>query len=52
MTRRTFVGNFWKKLKDPNPTASMNGHKEGSCVFARYRAIDDEIKADAVKLFD
>lgn len=52
MARRTFVGNLYKKLKDPNLIASMSGHKEGSRAFARYRAIDDEIKADAVKLFD
>ncbi len=30
----------------------MSGHKDGSRAFARYREIDDEIKAEVVKLFD
>lgn len=52
LARRTFVGNLYKQIKDPNIIASMSGHKEGSRAFARYRAIDDGIKADAVALLD
>lgn len=52
MARRTFAGNLYQKLKDPNVIASMTGHKEGSRAFARYRAIDDQIKTEAVTLLD
>lgn len=52
LARRTFVGNLYQQLKDPNIIASMSGHKEGSRAFARYRAIDDRIKAEAVALLD
>lgn len=52
LARRTFVGNLYQQLKDPNIIASMSGHKEGSRAFARYRAIDDGIKAEAVALLD
>lgn len=52
LARRTFVGNLYKQIKDPNIIASMSGHKEGSRAFARYRAIDDGIKAEAVALLD
>lgn len=52
LARRTFVGNLYKQIKDPNIIASMSGHKEGSMAFARYRAIDDGIKAEAVALLD
>lgn len=52
LARRTFVGNLYKQIKDPNIIASMSGHKEGSRAFARYRTIDDDIKAEAVALLD
>ena len=52
LARRTFAGNLYKKLKDPNVIASMTGHKEGSRAFARYRAIDEDIKAEAVGLLE
>ena len=52
MARRCFVGNLYQKVKDPNLIASMSGHVEGSKAFARYRAIDDEIKKEVVKLID
>lgn len=52
LARRTFIGNLYKQLKDPNIIASMSGHREGSRAFARYRAIDDTIKAEAVALLD
>jgi len=50
MARRTFVGNLYKQVKDPNLVASLTGHVEGSRAFSRYRAIDDEMKKDLVNL--
>lgn len=39
MARRSFIGNIYKKVKDPNLVGALSGHKEGSKVFARYRTI-------------
>lgn len=50
MARRTFVGNLYKKVKDPNLVGSLSGHKEGSKAFARYREIDDDIKKELINL--
>lgn len=44
MARRTFVGNLYKKVKDPSLVGALSGHKEGSKAFARYREIDEDIK--------
>lgn len=52
MARRTFVGNLYKKVKDPNLIAAMSGHAEGSKAFSRYREIDDEVKKEVIKLID
>lgn len=52
MARRTFVGNLYKKVKDPNLISSMSGHAEGSKAFNRYRDIDDEVKKATVSLID
>ena len=52
MARRTFIGNTYKVVRDPNIVASMSGHAEGSRAFSRYREIDREIKADAVNALD
>ena len=52
MARRTFVGNLYKKVKDPNLVGSLSGHKEGSKAFARYRDIDEDIKKELVNLID
>lgn len=52
MARRCFVGNLYKRVKDPNLIASMSGHTEGSKAFSRYREIDDEVKKEVVKLID
>jgi len=48
MARRTFVGNLYKQVKDPNLVASMSGHKENSRAFSRYRAIDDDMKKELI----
>ena len=42
MARRAFVGNLFKKVKDPNLIAKVSGHVENSRSFARYRTIDEE----------
>ena len=52
LARRTFIGNLYKKVKDPNLVGSLSGHKEGSRAFARYRQIDEEMKIDLVKLLE
>lgn len=52
MARRTFVGCLYKQVKDPNLIASMSGHVEGSKAFNRYRAIDDDVKRETIKLID
>lgn len=52
LARRTFIGNLYKKVKDPNLVGSLSGHKEGSRAFARYREIDEEIKIDLVKMLE
>jgi len=51
-SRRTFIGNLYRQVKDPSLIGSMTGHVEGSRAFARYRSIDDEIKADVVRLLE
>jgi len=50
LARRTFVGNLYRQVKDPNLVGALSGHKEGSKAFARYRTIDDEMKKELVNL--
>ena len=50
--RKTFIGNLYKKVKNPNLVASLSGHTDGSRAFARYREIDNEMKRELVKLID
>ena len=50
MARRTFIGNIYKHVKDPNLVASLTGHVEGSRAFTRYRTIDDDMKKDLVNI--
>lgn len=52
MARRCFVGNLYKKSKDPALIASMSGHSEQSRSFSRYRDIDDEDKEEVVNLIN
>jgi integrase len=52
MARRTFIGNIYKKVKDPNLIGALSGHKEGSKAFTRYREIDEEMKKELVNLLD
>lgn len=50
IARRTFVGNLYKQVKDPNLVGKLSGHKEGSKAFARYRDIDEDMKRDLINL--
>lgn len=50
--RRTFVGNAYKLVKDPNIIGSMSGHVEGSKAFVRYRDIDDDTRKDVIKMME
>ena len=52
LARRTFVGNLYKKVKDPNLVGALSAHKEGSRAFARYRDIDEEDKIELVKMLE
>ena len=52
MARRNFIGNLYKRVKDPNLIAAMSGHSEGSRAFARYRDIDIEMMKETVSLID
>lgn len=52
IARRTFIGNLYKKVKDPSLIGSMSGHSEGSKAFARYRQIDDDIKKEVIGYLD
>lgn len=50
--RKTFVGNLYKQVPDPNLIASMSGHVEGSRAFNRYRTIDDDMKRRLVEMIN
>lgn len=52
MARRTFIGNLYKQVKDPNLVGKLSGHKEGSKAFARYRDIDDDIAKELVEMLE
>ena len=52
MARRTFIGNLYKKVRDPQLIGALTGHVNGRRSFARYRDIDDEIKQDLVNLIN
>ena len=49
MARRTFVGNLYAKVKDPNLVGALSGHAEGSKAFSRYRDIDLEMKKELIE---
>jgi len=52
LARRCFVGNLYKKVKDPNLVGKLSGHKEGSKAFARYRDIDEEMRKELVTMLE
>lgn len=52
LARRSFIGNLYKRVKDPNLVGVLSGHKEGSKAFSRYREIDEDIKNELVKMLE
>lgn len=48
LARRTFVGNAYFKVSDPNIIGKMSGHVEGSKAFTRYRKIEDTTLMDVI----
>ena len=52
MARRTFIGNIYKMVRDPDLVSSLTGHAEGSRAFSRYRTIDMDIKRDLVRILE
>lgn len=52
MARRTFVGNLYFKVQDPNIIGKMSGHIDGSRAFARYRDIGDDILKNTINLIE
>lgn len=52
LARRTFAGNIYRQVKDPNLVASLTGHAEGSRAFNRYREIDLEMKQELVRILE
>ena len=48
LARRTFIGNAYFKVTDPNIIGKMSGHVEGSKAFKRYRNIEDETLKDVI----
>lgn len=50
LARRTFVGNAYFKVHDPNLIGKMSGHVEGSKAFQRYRKIEDSTLKEVIDL--
>lgn len=48
LARRTFIGNLYNKIKDPNIISAMSGHSEHSRAFSRYRDIGDDVRKDLI----
>ncbi len=52
MARKTFVGNLYFRVQDPNLIGAMSGHVEGSKAFSRYRRIETETLEQTVNLLE
>lgn len=52
MACRTFIGNLYKKVKDPNLVGKLSGRCEETKAFARYRDIDDDMIREMTNLLD
>lgn len=52
LARRNFIGNMYRKVKDPNAIGKLSGHAEGSKAFARYRDIDDDMAKELVSFLE
>lgn len=48
LARRTFIGNAYFKVSDPNIIGKMSGHVENSRAFSRYRNIEDSTLKDVI----
>lgn len=48
MARRTFIGNLYQRVQDPNLIAKISGHVENSRAFSRYRQIDEEMAKETI----
>jgi len=51
LARRTFIGNLYINIQDPNLIGSMSGHVEGSKAFNRYRDINIDIKKEIISQY-
>ena len=52
LARRTFIGNAYFKVSDPNIIGKMSGHVDGSKAFKRYRNIEDDTLKKVIDLLD
>ena len=52
MARRTFTGELYQRVQDPNLIGSMTGHVEGSKAFARYRKVELNLKRSLIEMLD
>lgn len=52
LARRTFIGNAYFKVSDPNIIGKMSGHVDGSKAFKRYRNIEDDTLRNVINLLD
>lgn len=50
LARRTFIGNAYFKVADPNLIGKMSGHVDGSKAFKRYRKIEDETLKNVIDM--
>ena len=52
LARRTLYGNVFKSTKSSELAGELTGHAPNSKAASRYRAIDDEMKIEAVEIFE
>lgn len=52
LARRTFIGNLYRQVRDPDLISEMTGHVVGSQAFTRYRGIDVQMKRELVAILD
>lgn len=52
MARRTFAGNLYAQVQDPNLISALTGHTDGSRAFARYRTVTEALKKKTVELLE
>lgn len=52
LARRTFIGNLYNKIQDPNAIGALSGHTDGSRSFARYKNVPKEMKVNMVNMLE